>query len=80
MPPLVKRKGPAPAVCKVGKNPPLLGGWWEGLPINVMLLLTVNVPRVRTVLSGVSETSSDVRNSHSASNGVIPPEEAEGRG
>lgn len=29
---------------------------------------------------GVSETSGDVRNSRSASNGVIPPEEAEGRG
>lgn len=45
-----------------------------------MLLLTVNVPRSRTALPGVSETSGSVRNSHSASNGVIPPEKAEGRG
>lgn len=55
MSPLVNRKGPAPAVCKagaVGKNPPPSGGWWEGRPINVMFLLTVNVPRVRTICLG----------------------------
>lgn len=58
--------------------------FWEaggkGFPVNVMLLLTVNVPRLCTILPGVSETSGNVRNTHSASDGVIPPEEAEGRG
>lgn len=46
----------------------------------MMLLLTVNMPRLHTTLPGVSETSGDVRNSCFARNGVIPPEEAEGRG
>lgn len=83
MSPLVKRKGLAPA----GARQMLWGKihlFWEasgkGFPVNVMLLLTVNVPRLHTTSLGVSETSGDVRNSHFARNGVIPPEEAEGRG
>ena len=58
--------------------------FWEaggkGSTVSVMLLLTVDVPRLCTILPGVSETSGNVRNRPSASDGVIPPEEAEGRG
>lgn len=42
-------------------------------------MLTVSVPRLCTALPGASEMFGNVRNGHSASDGVIPPEEAEGR-
>lgn len=83
--PLEKEKGSGTCSgqCRCGKSgekSTFSGSQWEGLPVSVMLLLTVNVPRSRTALPGVPETSGSVRNSHSASSGVIPPKEAEGRG
>lgn len=85
MSPLEKEKGSGtysgPCRCgKSGEKSTFLGGQWEGLPVSVMLLLTVNVPRSHTAFPRVPETSGSVRNSHSASSGVIPPQEAEGGG
>jgi len=83
MSPLVNRKGLAPAVGEAGAVGEIHLFWeagGKGSLVNVTLLLTGNVPTLHTVLPGVSEKSGSARNSCSASDGVIPPEEAEGRG
>lgn len=58
-------------------NLPLWEAGGKSSPVSGML--TVNMPRLCTALPGASEMSGNVRNGHSASDGVIPPEEAEGR-
>lgn len=52
----------------------------KGSPVSVMLLLTASMPRLNTILPSILEISGNVRNSCSACNGVIPPEEVESRG
>lgn len=82
--PLEKEKGSGccSEQCRCGKSggkSTLFGRFLGRAPFSVMLLLPVNAPRSHTAFPGIPETCGSVRNSHSASNSVITPEEAESR-